>query len=94
MTWEIEVFDEFERGKLADIIDSAIGYVPDDFTARDVDRAVERAIDERCVSYWDKLAAIQHMGMTSEAFNLVYEEFSQMVWEKVAEEVGDERMVW
>ena len=92
MSWNIEIGDEFVKGTLQEIIDRALGYIPDGFEARDVDRAVERAVDEECCYYATKLAVIHYMGVTSEAFELAREDFEQMVWEQVAEEVGDERM--
>lgn len=92
MSWEIKVGDEFTKGTLREIVERAISYVPDGFSPRDVDKAVNRAIDEECCYYTTMLEIIHHMGMTSEAFALVEDEFTQEVWEIVAEEVGDERM--
>ena len=92
MAWNIEIGDEFVKGTLNEVVERAISYLPDDYTPCDVDRAVERAVSEECCDYATMLAVIHHMGYTSEAFTLAEEEFSQVVWETVAEEVGDERM--
>lgn len=91
MTWEIDVLDEFEKGTLADVVDSAVGYVPEGFTEGDIDNAVRKAIDERCFSNITLLEIIQYCGHTSEAFDtLAYETFYGIVRDMVSDEVEEE----
>ena len=83
MAWEIEVFDEFERGTLDGLVERAIGYMPDDPTSEQVNRAIDRAIDEGCVHYETKLAVIQWLGLTPEAFDMAYEDLATAIYERI-----------
>ena len=83
MAWEIEVFDEFERGTLDGLVDRAISYMPDDPTSEQVNRAIDRAIDEGCAHYQTKLAVIQWLGLTSDAFDMAYEELATAIYNRI-----------
>ena len=75
MTWQIDVFDEFERGTFASIVESAVAKLPEYPTMGQIEKAVADAIDERVVHYWTMLEVIQACGMTGDAYDLAYETF-------------------
>lgn len=81
MAWEVEVFDEFEKGTLNNLVERAIGYMPDSPTEEQAWKAIDRAIDDGCVHNATKLAVIQHFGFTSEAF--------EKLWDDLAVEIHD-----
>jgi len=83
MAWEIEVLDEFERGTLEGLVDRAVAHMPDDPTSEQVNKAIDRAIDEGCVNYWTKLAVIQWLGLTSEAFEMAYEDLAMEIYDRI-----------
>lgn len=90
MAWSIEILDEFENGTLADVVDSAVGYVPDGFTDRDIDNAVAKAIDERCFNNITLLEIVQYCGFTSDAYELASETFYEIVRDMVSDEIEED----
>lgn len=86
------MFDEFENGILKSATEAAEGYydAPDDGTVHmsTLEHAVQRAIDERFIHNCDLLAAVQHYGMASEAFDLVYDALFQDMFDEVYERIA------
>lgn len=83
MSWEIEVFDEFERGTLDGIVDRALSYMPDNPTPEQINWTISRAIDEECASYQPKLAVIEWTGFTSHAFDMAYEDLFAAIYDRI-----------
>ena len=83
MSWESEVFDEFERGTLNDLVERAIGYMPDSPTEEQAWKAIDRAIDDGCCHNATKLAIIQHFGFTSEAFDRVWDDLADAIHDRI-----------
>lgn len=83
MGWNIEILDEFERGTLNDLVERAIGYMPDSPSEEQRWKAINRAIEDGCVHYVTKLAVIHWLGFTSQAFNRVWDELAAAIYERI-----------
>ena len=83
MAWEIEIGEEFEKGTLNDLVERAIGYMPDDPTEEQAWKAIDRAIDDGCCFYGTKLAIIQWLGLTSEAFQLAWDDLALSIYARI-----------
>lgn len=83
MAWQIEIGDEFERGTLNDLVERAVGYMPDSPTEEQVWKAIDRAIDDGCVHYSTRLAVIQWLGLTSELFDEAWEDLATSIFTRI-----------
>ena len=83
MAWQVEVFDEFERGTLDGLVDRALGYMPDSPTEEQAWKAIDRAIEDGCVHYQTKLAVIQWAGLTSEAFDKAWDDLALAIHDRI-----------
>lgn len=83
MAWQIEIGEEFERGTLNDLVERAIGYMPDSPTEEQAWKAIDRAIDEGCIHYSTKLAIIQWLGLTSELFGAAWDDLAVAIYNRI-----------
>ena len=81
MSWNLEVFDEFEKGELRSLMDRAESYFPE----LGVEKAVARAIDEGCCHNQVLLEVVLYYGFASEAFDLAYETLFADMCERLEE---------
>lgn len=85
MSWNLEVFDEFEKGQLKSLLNRAASYAPE----LGIEKAVARAIDEGCCHNQVLLEVVLYYGYTSQAFDLAYDDLFMDMCEQLSR-VDDE----